>query len=156
MTMQSNESNNDQQKKDGTKPNGSPSIIEPVELAAGNDGDVQPGKNRGARNQHKATEPTGVNTIISVPTKTNDGGTIRSNTTDESVRHDAFSHYSDDAVRMRTLFGQEIEEAEAEDQDVNREDDIGNGEEENPTIRKTRLSFEAHAGALLERWFGLR
>ncbi|KAL7527781.1 hypothetical protein ACHAXR_007903 [Thalassiosira sp. AJA248-18] len=154
MTMQSNEINNDQQKTDDTKPNGSPSIIEPVEFVASN-GYVQPGMNRGTSNQHEG-KPTGVTTIISVPTKTNDGGTVSSNTTDESVRHDAFSHYSDDTVRMRTLFGQEIEEAEAGDQDndaANREDDIGNGEEENSIIRKTRISFEVHVNALLERWF---
>ena len=99
---------------------------------------------------------------ISVPTKTEDGGS--SNGQADRIRSDAFSTYSDDNTRMLTLLGLDPNANPNEGEQVdwrqltgfrglrrrNNEDEAGNG----TTPRRTRLSYELHPDVFWNMWFG--
>jgi hypothetical protein len=88
-------------------------------------------------------------TFVLVKTKTEDGGSPVAPST--SKGRDAFSHYSNDDVRMRHLLG--LEDAEAANEDIRDHLDAGVQADKGSTSRKTRLSFELHDSAFYDEWF---
>ena len=97
-------------------------------------------------------------TIRQVKTKTSDGGTSSQHidtsnmtSTDTSRSppnrhvHDAFSYYSNDQIRMKTL-------TLAADRSNNTNQEEPKAQPQQHQERKTRISFELHPSLILDEW----
>ena len=96
--------------------------------------------------------------MITVPTKTHDGGAKAASTSEPASKRprtpvrkhdDPFLYYSHQETRMNVLLFHDENENENENDSVPNESTMNR----EPVIRKTRISFELHPTLLLEDLF---
>lgn len=110
-------------------------------------------ENDETQNEAEESTPRSIVRIVSVPTKTFDGGGDTS-TIFEHPEHDAFMRYSDTRTRMNALLGvqQNEEDDRAAGALIGRAHDVDQEQEDaNLSVRRrTRISFEVHDSLLLD------